>query len=375
MSWIKRNLFFFVGSVVALVLMGLAGFFLFTKWQANNQIQTELASDYENLKALKAQNPHPGDEKVNNIEIARAQQKQISNFVYTARTHFVSVPRVPAEEDAPTVTDQSFSVALSRTLDQLSKEATNASVMLPPNYKFSFEAQKNLVSFKPASLLPLSIQLGEVKAICDILFAAKINALDNIRRERATAEDLGSGGLQTDYHTEKTITNELAALTPYELTFKCFSTELGQVLAGFASSPHAYIVKTINVEGAPVTQATEEQLINPGMATPVYIPQPVAQPQSDAAADSAARFARRYGLGGGGGRSRYGGGAAGPGGPGGGVPLRTGPAPTPYVAPQGYAPQPTAVSASKSSGLPTVLDERQLKVTMNLALVKLLPPK
>lgn len=375
MSWIKRNLFFFIGSLVALVLMGLAGFFLYAKWQANNQIQTELASDYENLKALKAQSPHPGDEKVNNIEFARSQQAQVSNFVQTARAHFVKVPRIPSEEDAPTVTDQSFSVALSRTLDQLSKEATNSSVMLPPNYKFSFEAQKNQVSFKPASLLPLSIQLGEIKAICDVLFAAKINALDNIRRERSTAEDLGSAGLQTDYHTERTVTNELAVVTPYELTFKCFSGELGQVLAGFASSPHAFIVKTINVEGAPVTQTIEDQLMPPVAAPMMIYQQPVAQPQSDAASESAARFARRYGLSGGGGRGRYGG-AAGPGGPGGGVPLRTGPVQPTYVPPTTtYAPQPAAATAARSSGLPTVLDERQLKVTINLALVKLLPPK
>ena len=79
MSWIKRNLFFFIGSVVAVVLMGLAGFFLYTKWQANNQVQTDLASDYEKLKRLKTQNPHPGDAKVNNIEIARSQQKDVSN--------------------------------------------------------------------------------------------------------------------------------------------------------------------------------------------------------------------------------------------------------------------------------------------------------
>ena len=38
MSWIKRNLFFVIGSVVALALMGLAGWFLYTKWNLNNQI-------------------------------------------------------------------------------------------------------------------------------------------------------------------------------------------------------------------------------------------------------------------------------------------------------------------------------------------------
>lgn len=367
MSWIKRNLFFVVGSLVALVLMGLAGFFLYSKWQANNQVQADLASDYEKLKQLKAQNPHPGDAKVNNIEIARAQQNQVSNVIYAARSRFVPVPRIPSAEDAPKVSDQSFSVSLSRTLDQLQKQATNASVTLPPDYKFSFEAQKNKVSFNQASLLPLAIQLGEVKSICDILFDAKVNALDNIRRERATTEDSGSGGLQTDYHTEKTVTNDLAVITPYELTFKCFSAELGQVLSGFAASPHAFIVKTINVEAAPVSQ-TQDQPLTPTTPSPVYY-QP--QPQNPAAEsmDAAARFARRYGISGGG---RYsGGGAAGPGG---GVALRTGPAQPVYTPPPTAYAQPVA-NPGKNTALPTVLDERQLKVTVNLALVKPLPPK
>lgn len=362
MSWIKRNLFFFIGSVVALALMGLAGWFLYSKWQLNNSVQTELAGAYDKLKGLKTQNPHPGDAKVNNIEIARAQQKEVTNFVQTARSHFASVPRIPSAEDEPKVTDQGFTRALSRAIDQLQKQATNASVNLPPNYSFSFEAEKSKLSFSPAGLLPLATQLGEIKAICDVLFDAKINSLDNLRRERVAPEDSGTGALLTDYHTEKTATNELAVITPYEVTFKCFSTELGQVLGGFAGSPHAFIIKTINVEGAPIVQPQPDQ--NPVVPVqPVYIqPQPMAQPNAanDAAAQ-AARFASRYGI------NRYGAGGAGPAG---GVPYRSAPVQPVYV------PQPTTASASsRSSVLPTVLDERQLKVTINLALVKLLTPK
>ena len=35
MDWIKRNLYFLVGSFVALVLMGLAGWYLYSKGQEN----------------------------------------------------------------------------------------------------------------------------------------------------------------------------------------------------------------------------------------------------------------------------------------------------------------------------------------------------
>ena len=77
------------------------------------------------------------------------------------------------------------------------------------------------------------MQLAEVKAICTVLFQAKINSLDNIRRERVSEDDLK--GPQTDYLPEKSVTNELAVLSPYEVTFRCFSSELAAVLAGFAS--------------------------------------------------------------------------------------------------------------------------------------------
>ena len=56
MSWIKRNLFFAIGSLVALILMGLAGWFLYSKWSQNNEVLGTLNSDYEELKRLNSAN-------------------------------------------------------------------------------------------------------------------------------------------------------------------------------------------------------------------------------------------------------------------------------------------------------------------------------
>ncbi len=363
MSWIKRNLFFFIGSIVAVVLMGLAGYFLYSKWDLNNQTLTKLNDDYELLRRLNSQKPHPGNEKIDNIATAKEQQGQLSNFVFSARAWFQPIPAIP---DQPKVMDHDFSSELSKTLDRLQKDATNSSVILPANYNFSFEAEKNKVSFAAAGLPALATQLGEVKELCSILFQARINSLDRICRERVSADD--SSGPATDYLTEKSVTNDLAVMTPYELTFKCFSPELGAMLAGFASSPRGFIVKTINVEPAPPAAATEQPLIPAvyGTPQPQYVP-----PTSAENPDMAARLAARYGLGG------RGGGRYGPGGPGlggVGVPYRGPAAPAQTYAPQPTYPQPAA-TGPKSGGLPTVLDEKQLKVTLNLVVVKLLPPK
>src|SRR5207245_362595 len=123
------------------------------------------------------------------------------------------------------------------------------------------------------ALNPLSAQLGEVKAICDVLFQAKVNTLDYIHRERITPED-SSGA--TDYLNQKSVTNELAVLTPYEVKFRCFTPELGAALSGFAASPYGLLVKTINVELAPAVEAAPE---NPPAAVPVPTYQQPSAPQ------------------------------------------------------------------------------------------------
>ena len=52
MDWIKRNLFFVVGAIVAFVLLGGAGWYLYSKIELNNQKSDSLTKDYEQLKQL-----------------------------------------------------------------------------------------------------------------------------------------------------------------------------------------------------------------------------------------------------------------------------------------------------------------------------------
>src|SRR5215471_3950261 len=288
MSWIKRNLFFFIGSVIALLLMGLGGWYLYSKWQLNNELLGKLNDAYTQLVQLANQNPHPGNAKVDNIKLAKEQQQQLRDYIQGARKFFVRIPQIP---DVPKVTPPEFSSALSRTLEQLQRDATNASVALQPAYKFSFEAQNKRVVFDPASLEPLAIQLGEVRAICDVLFAAKINWLDFVRRERVSKDD--SSGPLTDYVDQKSVTNQLGVLTPYEITFRCFTPELALVLSGFASSPNAMIIKTINIEPAPATPAAEQPTTQAVTYQP-SVEQPALQPSPGSEMEA---FRRRYGLG------------------------------------------------------------------------------
>jgi hypothetical protein len=280
MDWIKRNLYFVIGGAIALLLMGAAGFYLYSKWNLNGEIVKQLDEQYAELDRINKLKPHPGEPgKVDNVEIAKEQQKQLRATIAKTKPYFQRIAPIP---DVPKLADADFSRALSRTIDQLQKDATIASVSLPPKlasgstYSFSFEAQKSKVSFAAGSLVPLSVQLGEVKTICDVLFQAKVNSLDSLRRESISADDANSTQGQTDYISRHSVTNELAVLSPYEITFRGFSSELAAVLAGFASSPYGLIVKTINVEPAPsasevVSPASEEVIGQVPDGTPADI--------------------------------------------------------------------------------------------------------
>lgn len=348
MDWIKRNLYFLAGGAIALALMGMAGFFLYSKWQANNAEMEKLNADYSELQTLNNENPHPGSGQVNNTKLAQEQQQEVRALIEKAKAKFERIPPIP---DVPNPSESDFAAALSRTIDQLQREATNSSVVLPSNYRFSFEAQYTRVSFASNSIPRLAVQLGEVKAICDVLFRAKVNSLDNLRRERVSTDD--NTAQMTDYSEKKSVTNDLAILAPYEVTFRTFSAELAAVLAGFAASPYGILVKSINVEPGPAPVATEEQQMTP--VQPQYVIQQAA-PTAGRDAEANAAFQRRYGIGGGG---RYG--ARGPATP---TPAAQ-PPQTIYVTPQ---------ASTTSTKAQTVLDERQLKVTLGLTVVKLRPP-
>ena len=345
MDWVKRNLYFLIGGAVALLLMGLAGWYLYSKWQLNNEALTKLEADFAELDRLGKETPHPGDgKKVDNIAEAKKQQKELREFIQKSRKFYLPIRPVP---DVPKIDDHELATAMSHTIDQMRKDATNASVGLPSAYDFSFQAEKNLVSFQSNSLAPLAGQLGEVKAICEVLFQAKVNSLDGLQRERVCVED--DKGNQSDYLAEKTSTNELALLTPYQLTFRCFSPELALVLSGFASSPYGLLVKTINVAHAtPTAGETTTSSAVQNTTVPTYTPPPPPPPPA-----VSPEAERRYGIGG----------------PGASRPLP----PTAYTTP--IQPGVVAPAAPKSGGLQVVLDESPLRVTVTLDVVKLITPK
>jgi hypothetical protein len=360
MDWIKRNLGFVLGALIALVLLAGAGWYNYTRYTTYTAAREKLNADYDELKRLYGLQPSPGTDKVDNIKLAREQEQEIRAQLGKLARHFQPIPPVVNHTTNAagqlTVTGEDYAAALRQVLDQLQKEAVAGSVTLPPKYAFSFEAQRSLIKFAPGSLEPLAIQLAEVRTLVSLLNRAKVNALEGLRRERVSADD--ATGPVTDYLDRASVTNDLAILTPYEITFRCFSPELAAVLSAFAASPHSLVVKGFNVEpavaGGAIDPATGQPMVPDFQPpAPVYIPQPIPQqpalqPRGPVGEESAL-FARRYG---GGNKGAFN--------------------PPPIAAPQMPVPTVAPVAVPR---VQTVLDERQLKVTMLVYIIKPLPPK
>jgi hypothetical protein len=341
MDWIKRNLYFVIFMVLALFLMGGSGWYLYSSWSLNAQKYAEFSETYSRLKTLNDQSPNPGEEgmgKVDNVAAAKEQEAELRKVMDRSLAYYERIKRIP---DLPKVNDHDFSTALSLAIAQMQRAASNANVSLATEgYGFSFDAERQKMVFDQSGLNPLSVQLGEVKAVTEVLFNAKVNSLDGLRRERVSRDDTGA---DTDYLEQRSTTNSLAILTPYEVTFRGFSQELAAVLSGFASSPYGFVVKSITVEPAPASEEAPPPANTPSpmpVQNPVYVPQPPRPTPFQDPYES-----RRYNPG--------------------------GPRPRPIAQPVVAVP---IAPVPKAGALPTILTEKKLKVTILLVVVKPLAP-
>ena len=209
MVWIKRNLYFLIGSLVALALMVVGGIYLFSEISQEAQVADEISHQYAELLRLTQLNPNPGDDKIDNIKAAKEQEAAVRAYIAKTRPFFQRILPIP-DPATNRISNAEFAAQLRITVSQLHHTAEQQSVIVPPEYYFTFESQKKIMNFDPASLDSLAVHLGEVKAISEILFDARVNWLDGIRREVISANDNN----QADYLPMKTVSTPLADITP-----------------------------------------------------------------------------------------------------------------------------------------------------------------
>lgn len=304
MGWIKRNLFLLGGGVVALALLGLAGYFLYIKYSENVAVTDQLSQSTTDLTTLVKRDPHPGTEKVDNISAAKAEHKKLQVALGHVRRYF-----------QPSLTNhlasREFRLMLDTVIADLQTSAERSAVKLPEDYWFTFSAQKGSTAFPTNIIGTLTAQLMDIGELAKILYSARIVSLEHIKRVSAGSEDGGGGsslsfsalsaGSQSDYLEAKAVTNQWAIVMPYEVTFQGFSSELADVLEGLIRSRQCFVVKNLMVErtdaavdettGLPTGTTSESQpMMNPYARYGGFNPMMRGMGMSP-------ELARRYGLG------------------------------------------------------------------------------
>jgi hypothetical protein len=283
MAWVKRNIGLVVGGAVALVLMVLASFYLWSRYSEDKAVTAELEATTQRYQELLNRPLHPGTEsgKVNNIELAKDENKRLEAFLQEVRARF-------GKREIPTnISDRDFRALLDNTISELKRNADSLGVSLPQkDYWFTFAPQRQAVSFK--SIETLTHQLLDIKDLVEILYAAKIHDLKQIRRVPASSDDNNATDFLSD---KKPTTNNFAIMTPYELRFQGFSSELARVMEGLINAKRCYVVRAVSVDKAPPDgapdAAMQSMMTDPRLQMmqrygPRYAPPPVATPTAPA---------------------------------------------------------------------------------------------
>jgi hypothetical protein len=235
MAWVKRNLIFVIIIVVGLIATGYCGYLLSSVLSANAAVSGDYTSTLDQLKTQKDTKPPASDE---NIQAAKADQERVHEFLGSFRKAFAPFPIAPKADD------RQFVEHLQLTLRQFAAEATNAGVSLPPDYAFSFSQERQKISFTSECIGPWMQELEEIRLILRILYTAKINYLEVIRRVPACNDDFSGD----DCLNTASLSNQWGLVTPYQVSFRGFSTEVASVLEGFAVATNCFVVKYVDVK-------------------------------------------------------------------------------------------------------------------------------
>lgn len=290
MLWLKRNLLLAGGILLAAVLLGAAGFFLFQQYSRNAEVTEKLTTQADTFRRLNTEDPSVTEE---NVTAARQEQARLLAALQEARKFFAPLS---TQTNIDTAT---FKGLLATTVFELEQMAKRQGVRTPPApstggpYAYTFGSQYSATSIDPKDLVPLSYQLLEIRAIVSAVFEARVHSLINLRRTPVSKKEQGPDLLTY----RRSYTNQVAgaAVTPYEITFNGFSSELAAVIEGLLRSPCCFVIKNVNVERAPSAELGTTESTEPGqMPTPYYAPPAGGAPAPGGS--TADQLRSRYGL-------------------------------------------------------------------------------
>ena len=237
MVWNKRNLLFVLRAAVGLILLVGAGCFFYGNWSANRKAVEEFKRAQSELKALQNKKPFPTKEA---IQQAKEAQKEVLGILSQFKAAFESA------QETPSLDEKTFKSSVSGTLAQLQTSAVNSGVNLPQSdYAFSFSGLITKLNFPTNSIGSWVMQLHDVKSICSVVFNAKVNSLESIRRAPVSTDEAAVGA--GDFLPLNIVTSENMVRVPYEVVVRGYSREIADVMNGFLRSTDCFIIKNIDI--------------------------------------------------------------------------------------------------------------------------------
>lgn len=266
MNWIKQNVGLVVGGVIALILMGVAVWYMTSQIELEKTVTADLEQQRTLVQQLYNRDPHPGTDKVDNIGAVIKEQERVQDIVLGPLESYF-----PGFEIPESLSISEFKEILENALSEMQREAKYTGISLPSvdqgSYGFSFDDIRPRIDLEPEALRPLTFQLYEIRELCKVLFEAKIHGINAIKRlpvsDNDGPSDAGGIGLgMTTTSTSSSATagenyiedvatqdpNINAIIIPFQISFQCFSSELARVMDGFNRSKHYFRIKWMAVE-------------------------------------------------------------------------------------------------------------------------------
>ena len=133
MAWIKRNLYFLIGSIIALGLMVFGVVVLLSQMSAmSNRQRRRSPSNTTELTQLNQNQASP-----ENIKAAKKQDGQLRAYIVKARAFFQRIPPIP-NFTTNRVSNADFAAELRNTVFQLKHSARAAERGAAPGLLFQF---------------------------------------------------------------------------------------------------------------------------------------------------------------------------------------------------------------------------------------------
>jgi hypothetical protein len=237
-------------GIVLLVLVSVAGFFLYRGIAHFARSEKELAAARQDLDRLYSRDPFPSAENVaqerQNLEALSAE---FSNFVER-----LSVGQMEPQDRSP----REFMDVFWKTQQALMADARRHRVLLPDNFLFGFDAYGAGKPPESNNVPRLTQQLGVITNLCNVLYEAGVTDISALTREPFDTSAAGADpAAEAAAGAGLFAPNSLHAKMRFGLEFRASEAAVIAVLNRFANSALFVVVAEVQMaaDGAGVTLA------------------------------------------------------------------------------------------------------------------------